>query len=641
MIFQVNGSTRLLEFLEDAYYFTRENRYIADLAPLQLYASGLTFAPECSQVKILSKDYRPRWLVLPPQVDEEWDVDRLTLKGHTSKIRVMAFSPDETYFATCSDDDTIRIWEPTTGDCITTFPSQLQSDQDEMNQYAMSFSGNNHCLAVAIAERLPRISRTSRKSISHTYHMMVYDMKAGSIVRKSHRMGIGGRERYPNTPADYYTESTISVAFMPNHDNTLYVATFANNVLEVWVLQMESNISKQVWSIDILSIMDENLLSEADCIPNRAGLAISTDHSLVSCGLNLGGSIATWHLDSGVLFSKHYTEPYRHTSGLLAFHEGDLLFDSRFDVVREGINLLRLNIQTGHVSEVARIGALSWFLRPTTTAIACARALFAFVADENRNADLFQMHSLPQAVDMEIETHTQSPLESAHSTTDGKTLCLRYPDRVELQDICGSVLFRSGFKGYFTGQFGVSDDGSVVVVGTVKGTHVYYVDTGRVLQLPGFLGNTMPPVFSSDKRLVALHSSNKHLGLEDRIVLWDLVSHKEFRSIDLPGLVLNYKMGSGAHWMIFSEDDKTLFTSSGCIDVVTGEFNTESVPRQGGGPFSLGKYKTWIRFNGENLLWLPQQYRSWSEARSAGAKHTVAFVGRNGKLVLMRFAEPG
>ena len=48
---QSNDSTHLSFFLEDARRVVLANRYIADLAPCQIYSSAIVFAPQTSVVR--------------------------------------------------------------------------------------------------------------------------------------------------------------------------------------------------------------------------------------------------------------------------------------------------------------------------------------------------------------------------------------------------------------------------------------------------------------------------------------------------------------------------------------------------------------------------------------------------------------
>jgi WD40 repeat protein len=42
------------------------------------------------------------------------------LPGHTNWVRSVAFSPDGKTLASSSEDETIKLWNPNTGECITT-----------------------------------------------------------------------------------------------------------------------------------------------------------------------------------------------------------------------------------------------------------------------------------------------------------------------------------------------------------------------------------------------------------------------------------------------------------------------------------------------------------------------------------------
>lgn len=66
---QEDRAPSTVEALADAYQFARHNQYIADLAPLQLYASALVFAPNLSLIKTLFKSCMPSWLSSRPRIE--------------------------------------------------------------------------------------------------------------------------------------------------------------------------------------------------------------------------------------------------------------------------------------------------------------------------------------------------------------------------------------------------------------------------------------------------------------------------------------------------------------------------------------------------------------------------------------------
>lgn len=58
------------EFLHDARRFVLKFRQIVESAPLQLYASGLVFAPRKSKIRDVFSRELPKWISKLPKTDE-------------------------------------------------------------------------------------------------------------------------------------------------------------------------------------------------------------------------------------------------------------------------------------------------------------------------------------------------------------------------------------------------------------------------------------------------------------------------------------------------------------------------------------------------------------------------------------------
>lgn len=72
-----------------------KNHQIADEAPLQIYYSGLLFAPRTATICAEFQQDMPGWIRLFPQVNETWgDLELQTLEGHSKPIDSVTFSPD-------------------------------------------------------------------------------------------------------------------------------------------------------------------------------------------------------------------------------------------------------------------------------------------------------------------------------------------------------------------------------------------------------------------------------------------------------------------------------------------------------------------------------------------------------------------
>ncbi|KAF5854759.1 hypothetical protein ETB97_011894 [Aspergillus alliaceus] len=112
---QGDEEREISDFLSDARRFILRNRQIADTAPLQLYSSGLMFAPKESITRTTFQEELLNWCQLP-KVQETWSAELQTLESHSRWVQSVAFSPNGQLLASGSGDETIKLWDPMTGD---------------------------------------------------------------------------------------------------------------------------------------------------------------------------------------------------------------------------------------------------------------------------------------------------------------------------------------------------------------------------------------------------------------------------------------------------------------------------------------------------------------------------------------------
>ncbi|KAL2864135.1 WD domain protein [Aspergillus lucknowensis] len=161
----------LQSVVRDAKRFILKNSQIADIAPLQLYASGIIFAPQKALIRRNFERELPDWVSRGPRVEEHWSPELQTLEGHSSShtleghsnwVSSVAFSGDGQLLASGSYDKTIKLWDPATGSLKHT----LESHSNWVRSVA--FSGDSQLLASGSDDKTIKLWDPATGSLKRT-----------------------------------------------------------------------------------------------------------------------------------------------------------------------------------------------------------------------------------------------------------------------------------------------------------------------------------------------------------------------------------------------------------------------------------------------------------------------------------------
>lgn len=563
---------------------------MVDIAPLQLYASALVFAPEQSFVKTTFKNCMPRWLIRPPEVDKTWNNEVFILEGHTEDVSAIEFSPNDHFLATCSKDGTVRVWDTTAMACFRCFHKAGHAP------YSAAFSTDSKLVAIAY------VASTDFRKGGYVIATVVCEIAGGKVLRKLDHI----------ITRDAIEDGGMALAF--SNDMSIFVGAISNNTIQAWrAADGESTAFERLWVHELhnqeetrLGLYHNASITICRVAPQLAyyhPYGVVGSHSLTVLDL-LTGSVVNTQLGDGI-------------NGGIQYHGKDL---ATFKGMGSNVILGLLNIHTGDFQNLSRWNPVCNF------ALAHSRDKLAVSSSFSQIVEVQSLLTTQE----ERKTYQREVYHLAVSA-NGKAIAVRYSDSLSVLNPEGKTVAQRSrpflYTAFGRSYIAISPDGTLFA-DLDYNSNLWILDMNSSCE--GELEANIARAFDIDE--FAFSRDNKQVAIEDHGILsvCDL-EHDQERSSILVSLRNDWDDPSSSHCP-FRITSGILSPKDHALDL---DF------KDGVGFEELQfiySEPEWIQYNKRDLLWIPKRYRTTGNACGAGG-NLVALAYEDGSVRIMKFAD--
>ncbi|KAJ5752473.1 NACHT nucleoside triphosphatase [Penicillium odoratum] len=224
---KMSKSQDLIKRVGDVLRFIRYFKTAIENAPLQVYISALVFSPTQSMTRVCFRTVSPEWVIMKSAPEDYWHPCLQTLEGYNTCV---VWSHARNQLASASPDGTINIWDPNTGQRI----SSLKGHSDNGARLASLGYGGT----IKIWDPDTQQCVLTRKEIKHSIRCFAwsYDgirialaLERGNVKiwdlktdHTDHYMSIIGHDR----------SEWASIAWSP--DGSLLASRLSDSTVRIW-----------------------------------------------------------------------------------------------------------------------------------------------------------------------------------------------------------------------------------------------------------------------------------------------------------------------------------------------------------------------------------------------------------------------
>ncbi|KAI9934827.1 hypothetical protein MW887_000444 [Aspergillus wentii] len=532
----------LSKFLYDAKRFLLKNKAIAEEAPLQLYSSGLIFAPSECTVKKAFQRFRPQCFTQLPLVSPNWGAALQTFeeKQKDGDFRTVALSPDGLLVASTSWGDGVKIWNTATGSLQQTL------DHQSWNLYSVEFSPDGKMIAAAfdngtvslwdMTSGIGVLQHTFQAHSDHIYEVVFSaNGKKLASASKDEKVKLWNIDQIGiEETLEGHTAGVLSVAFSP--DGKMVASASSDWTVRLW------NIGSSPVRLQAVFKGHSSLVGS---------VAFSPDSKFLVSG-SRDETLRLWDIKLGEL--KHtFTGHCVSVESVVFLPDGQSIVSGSWDKT-----IKIWDISSG-AEKCTLVGHTDWV---SSVSLSGDGTLLASGSDDRtmRLWDISQgipeQHHKrePQAVPFLIFSPDQSLVASVHG--NGATLW---------NSSTGERLHSLDLDTMYEGAVAFSPDSQTIASGSRdSATRIWSTSSGTLTRVIEGHGDVVCSLaFSSDGTLMASGS------FDSTVKLWDMASGELLQTMENPG--------GSPFSLSFSHDNKRL--AVGCDDDTIRIWDTDSRER--------------------------------------------------------------
>ncbi|KAK7178050.1 beta transducin-like protein HET-D2Y [Paraphaeosphaeria sporulosa] len=643
----------LIELVRDAARFVMYHKCAIEKSPLQAYASALVFSPTGSLIRTLFKEEEPKWIKVKPAMRDKWSACMQTLEDHSNWVCSVAFSHDSAQLASAAGDDTVKIWNASSGECLQT----LEAHGNWVN--SVTFSHDSAWLASASSDKTVKIWNGSTGECLQTLEGHNGSVNSVAFSHDSARLASASDD---NTVKIWDASSGDCLQTFEGHSNLVMSVAFSHNSARLASAAGDDTV--KIWdasSGECLQTFEghSNFVNSVTFSHDSAQLASAAgDNTIKIWDASSGECLQTLEGHSDLVWSVAFS----HDSARLASASDDntvKIWDASsgeclqtFDGHSNSVVSVALSHDSARLASASHDKTVKIWnassgecLQPLEGHSNCVN-LVAFSHDSARLAsasddDTVKIWDASSGECLQtLEGHSDSVWSVIFTHDSARLASASLDATIKIWDASSGECLQT-FEGHSDSVVSVAfshDSARLASASSDETVKIWNASTGECLQtLEGHNGSVNSVAFSHDSAWLASASGDK------TVKIWDASSGECLQTFEGHGnLVMSVAFSHNSARLASASVDKTVkiweASSGECLQTLTLSnvlFNSTSryryiedhatltaawlVPNmtpsvadpqnaryQG---VALSSDSTWITYHSEKMVWLPSEYR--------------------------------